>query len=280
MAYTLKMAEMARGEFCILDNVAYEVIKNGHCKFMVEDDVYDLVMRFAAAVDNADLDYRRLHNNEQASDGFMGVGSEYSNINNKADLCRRFCYWNCRHEFNKERGVTDADVYMLARGLESRMSIIAQAMMSRILYNFDLRNDFSGREYSYLQACLYEKSNAVQNRMYAQEPHEDGHFLTFITADSGGLSLHNGKTEEEVSFARNEFIAIAGSALSILSDHAIRSIYHSVKSGFEEKRISVVYFINPDLRENYTSFYQSNLINFMEHIQKNHISFGNSVIRK
>src|SRR5256885_1367184 len=137
------------------------------------------------------------------------------------------------------------------------MSEIADCLLDGIFSKFDIDEKSSGRYYSYLQACLYYKAGENNGRAYSQEPHEDGHFLTFITANSKGLCLHNGKLMEQVNFADGEFIVMAGSALSILSDHAIKSIYHSVDSQLELDRTSVVYFLNPDRSEEHTSELQS-----------------------
>ncbi|MDX4953441.1 2OG-Fe(II) oxygenase family protein [Delftia acidovorans] len=269
---------LAVGKIGTLESVVQRIIKDGYCKFSVDDDLYNLVLEFAESVRSSDFEYKLSHSDQKHSDGFMGVGSEFSNINSYADICERFCYWYSRSEVNKKNGVTDAMVYKLAEQLENRMSRLADCILDEIFSKFDMDDKPSGRCYSYLQACLYYKDNAVNGRDYAQEPHEDGHFLTFITANSKGLSLHNGKVMEQVNFADGEFIVMAGSALSILSDHAIKSIYHSVDNQLEMNRTSVVYFLNPDLNKNYSSFYKRRLMNFSRHIQENHISFGNAEI--
>ena len=269
---------LAAGKYGTLDSLVQKIIKDGYCKFSVDDDLYNLVLKFTDSVRNCDLEYKFSHASPQHSDGFMGAGSEFSNINGYADICERFCYWYSRREINEKNGVNGALVYKLAAQLEIRMSEIADCLLDGIFSKFDIDEKSSGRYYSYLQACLYYKAGEINGRAYSQEPHEDGHFLTFITANSKGLCLHNGKLMEQVNFADGEFIVMAGSALSILSDHAIKSIYHSVDSQLELDRTSVVYFLNPDLNKNYSSFYKRKLINFSRHIQENHISFGNAEI--
>src|SRR5260370_28204337 len=121
----------------------------------------------------------------------LPICSEFSNINGYADICERFCYWYSRGEINEKNGVTGALVYKLAAQLEIRMSEIADCLLDGIFSKFDIDEKSSGRYYSYLQACLYYKAGENNGRAYSQEPHEDGHFLTFITANSKGLCLHN-----------------------------------------------------------------------------------------
>src|SRR5256885_16798853 len=100
------------------------------------------------------------------------------------------------------------------------MSEIADCLLDGIFSKFDIDEKSSGRYYSYLQARLYYKAGENNGRAYSQEPHEDGHFLTFITANSKGLCLHNGKLMEQGKFADGEFIVIAGSGMSVLFEPA------------------------------------------------------------
>src|SRR5258708_23090049 len=72
---------LAAGKYGTLDSLVQKIIKDGYCKFSVDDDIYNLVLKFTDSVRNCDLEYKFSHASPQHSDGFMGAGSEFSNIN-------------------------------------------------------------------------------------------------------------------------------------------------------------------------------------------------------
>src|SRR5260370_1296328 len=77
---------LAAGKYGTLDSLVQKIIKDGYCKFSVDDDIYNLVLKFTDSVRNCDLEYKFSHASPQHSDGFMGAGSEFSNINGYADI--------------------------------------------------------------------------------------------------------------------------------------------------------------------------------------------------
>lgn len=140
-------SNLAVGKIGTLESVVQRIIKDGYCKFSVDDDLYNLVLEFAESVRSSDFEYKLSHSDQKHSDGFMGIGSEFSNINSYADICERFCYWYSRSEVNKKNGVTDAMVYKLAEQLENRMSRLADCILDEIFSKFDMDDKPSGRCY-------------------------------------------------------------------------------------------------------------------------------------
>lgn len=112
-----------------------------------------------------------------------------------------------------------------------------------------------------------------------QEPHEDGHLLSFIKPTREGLVLVRGRDLEPVRLLSSEIAVLSGSLLSELSDFAIPSAYHAVLAPSEPtKRVSLMYFVNPERGEPATSFMRRRNVDLDRLCNLNHVGFGNAQI--
>ena len=162
------------------------------------------------------------------TDGFLQFGYEYAKLDEHPDLCERFCYWHA-HSINRQHHTFTASRFMEAiRSYETKIHVLAQELMNAISEEFDSKSLSSIRTSSYLQLCAYARSIPRNDRKFAQDPHEDGHLISFIKPDREGLVLVRGESLEPVRLLENEIAVLAGSLLTDLSDQAIPAAYHAV----------------------------------------------------
>lgn len=216
----------------------------------------------------------------QDTDGFFPFGAEYSSIEDHPDLCERFCYWPAHaskrvgFEFTRSEFFATVDVF------ERQISELAQELMDGICGEFGVPPLNPFRLASYVQLCVYGVQEANIERRFAQDPHEDGHMLSFIKPTREGLVLVKGASLEPVRLLENEIAILAGSLLTELSDHAIPAAYHAVLTPQRPvSRSSLIYFANPDPEQVLTSFFRRQSIDLNSATNARHIGFGNQPIQ-
>ncbi|MGK9417358.1 2OG-Fe(II) oxygenase family protein [Pseudomonas cedrina] len=216
----------------------------------------------------------------QDTDGFFPFGAEYSGIEDQPDLCERFCYWPAHaskrigYEFTKSGFFAAVDIF------EQQISTLAQELMDGICDEFGVAPLAPFRLASYVQLCVYGAQAVNIERRFAQDPHEDGHMLSFIKPTREGLVLVKGGSLEPVRLLENEIAVLAGSLLTELSDHAIPAAYHAVLAPqMPVTRSSLIYFANPSPGQVLTSFFRRQAIDMSGAVNARHIRFGNQPIQ-
>ncbi|WP_235594023.1 2OG-Fe(II) oxygenase family protein [Pseudomonas palleroniana] len=216
----------------------------------------------------------------QDTDGFFPFGAEYSSVEDHPDLCERFCYWPAHaskrlgFEFTRSGFFAAVDVF------ERQISELAQELMDGICSEFGVPPLAPFRAASYVQLCVYTAQSANIERRFAQDPHEDGHMLSFIKPSREGLVLVKGRSLEPVRLLENEIAVLAGSLLTELSDHAIPAAYHAVLAPERPvARSSLIYFANPTPEQVLTSFFRRQPIDLSRAVNARHMGFGNQPIQ-
>ena len=115
-----------------------------------------------------------------------------------------------------------------AANYETEMSKLAQQLLDAICEEFGVAPLACVRSSSYLQLCVYGRGIARPERKFAQDPHEDGHVLSFIKPNRDGLVLVRGASLEPVRLPESELAVLSGSLLTELSDCSIPAAYHAV----------------------------------------------------
>lgn len=214
------------------------------------------------------------------TDGFFPFGAEYSCNEDHPDLCERFCYWPAHAPKRKAFEFTRSPFFMAVDSFERQISEVAQELMDGICREFGVAPLTSFRSASYLQLCVYgaQATNCV--RRFAQDPHEDGHMLSFIKPTREGLVLVRGRSLEPVRLLEGEIAVLAGSLLTELSDHAIPAAYHAVIAPHKPvARSSLIYFANPSPEQLLTSFFRRQAIDLTGAVNARHTGFGNQPIQ-
>lgn len=216
----------------------------------------------------------------QDTDGFFPFGAEYSSIEDHPDLCERFCYWSAHaskrvgFDFTRSNFFTAVDIF------ERQISELAQELMDEICSEFGVPPLAPFRSASYVQLCVYGAQTPSIERRFAQDPHEDGHMLSFIKPSREGLVLLKGRSLEPVRLLESEIAVLAGSLLTELSDHAIPAAYHAVLAPQRPlARSSLIYFANPNPEQVLTSFFRRQSIDLNSAVNARHTGFGNQPIQ-
>ncbi|WP_159880628.1 2OG-Fe(II) oxygenase family protein [Aquitalea denitrificans] len=134
------------------------------------------------------------------------------------------------------------------------------------------------KDSSYLQFCVYHPDYQIDDREYLQDPHEDGHLLTFIKPTSSGLFLHTKTGIIPASPSTDQLVVLAGSLLEILTDGEVCAMHHSVKNPpTPTLRKSLMYFMNPNLSSpKTTSLIKNKTIDLVSQANHHHAKFGNN----
>jgi isopenicillin N synthase-like dioxygenase len=110
--------------------------------------------------------------------------------------------------------------------------------------------------YGASESIMFERSSYQQlNNYYPTSPaiellqdrHEDGHLVTFINATAPGLEMENDGQFVPVDFARDEVLVMPGSLLTAMTGGQVTPLYHRVRNCQEPARMSLMYFVNPQL---------------------------------
>lgn len=211
------------------------------------------------------------------TDGFLPFGKEYSMVPEQLDLCERFCYWVARRSYHKQYDFAASEFYRAIAQYEEEISAIAQQVMDALCNDFLAPRQHPIRQSSYLQFCVYPPDYQTEGREFLQDPHEDGHLLSFIKPSCEGLILIDADQSEPVKLAHNQMIVLSGSLLQELSDGAIPAQLHAVKNPLHPiMRMSMMYFVNPDFTRESISFKYHRSIDLKALADQRHRSFGNA----
>lgn len=214
------------------------------------------------------------------TDGFFPFGAEYSNIKDQPDLCERFCYWPVHASKRRSFEFTQSTFFAAVATFEQRISEVAQELMDGICDEFGAARLAPFRSASYVQLCVYGAQLNASERQFAQDPHEDGHMLSFIKPSRDGLVLVRGSSLEPVRLLENEVAILAGSLLTELSDYAIPAAYHAVLASQKPiARSSLIYFANPSPEHALTGFFRQRPIDLTGAANVRHTGFGNQPIQ-
>lgn len=214
------------------------------------------------------------------TDGFLPLGTEYSADATQPDLCDRFCYWPARQAEHKKHPFAAHPFYSTVQRFEAAMNREAESI------NNDLRAHFGGepspelRHDSYVQVCAYVDTPMRAGREFLQDPHEDGHLFTILKPTGPGLVVLNEGPAMPVVLEHDEAMVLAGSLLTALTDGSVPATLHAVKTAPAEKsRVSVMYFANPNVLRDATSWRRKLPIDMAALMQTRHTAFGNSPLK-
>ena len=206
---------------------------------------------------------------------------EYAQDRSKPDLCARFCYWRAHAEKRQTDLFAKGSFIQAAAAYEEEISAMAQEVLDGVAAEFGSSPLPSIRQSSYLQLCVYGVGSCVaENRQFAQDPHEDGHLLSFIRPNRDGLVLLRSRTLIPVRLLANELAVLSGSLLTELSESAIPAAYHAVLASNEAtSRYSLIYFVNPQPHQGYVGFWRRRPVDLSAAMNRAHVGFGNEPIR-
>lgn len=232
-----------------------------------------------AAFDDTDDTIKRSYSFESETDGFLPFGSEFARVEGNPDLCERFCYWRAHAQAREEHPFSRSVLVRAVAAYEEEIHALSRTLIASLCEEFGLPPLPPTGASSYVQLCAYGESLPKPGRQYAQDPHEDGHLLTFIRPSRDGLVLLRGRSPEPVRLLEKEVAVLAGSLLTRLSDYAILAAYHAVLAPARPmKRKSLIYFVNPDPRHQFVGFHTGRPVDLAGAMNERHTDFGNHPI--
>lgn len=258
--------------------IASRLIRDGYAYLKMPealDSAFNLITETYEYVDN---NQKHVFSFPEKTDGFLPLGSEYASSPERPDLCERFCYWSTRREMHCGFDLSHTDFYRGVSGYEAALNPIAQDLLDAICQNLGGSSQPPVRESSYLQLCVYKHGYRCADREFLQDPHEDGHLLTFIKPTSPGLMLFTPEGLIPAAPAAYEMVVLAGSLLEVLTDGEVKAMHHAVKQTFDPVvRKSLIYFVNPNFETNITtSLVRNQQVDLASLADSNHVGFGNN----
>lgn len=212
----------------------------------------------------------------QFTEGFLPFGLEYSMIPDHPDLCERYCYWPNQKARHEKFSFTNSAFYRTVVKYEQGISVLADHVLNEIHDYYGAPRQIPTRESSYLQYCAYLPQFRSDDREFLQDPHEDGHLLSFIKPSCAGLMIMCDGAFQPLEIGKNEIGVLAGSLLTALSDEQIPAKVHAVAPPPENvARQSLMYFVNPHPSYMAKTLQSGRLLNLQSFANERHKSFGN-----
>ncbi|HEX2581710.1 MAG TPA: hypothetical protein VHL08_07015 [Dongiaceae bacterium] len=252
------------------------LLKNSYATLDIPPSLQQKFDALSAAFDTVSPTAKQEFSFFDDTDGFLPFGSEYSRVPENLDLCERFCYWRIFAERHRQYPLSHSPFYEAVAAYDREIFPIAQAIMDGLCDTFAAPRQPSIRDSSYLQFCAYRPEYQAPGRRYLQDPHEDGHLLSFIKPDREGLVLFVGGQEYVPDIGQGQVMILAGSLLEALSEGAIQPMQHAVRSADQPQgRKSLMYFVNPAWDAESITLRTHQRINLNKLANERHMSFGN-----
>ncbi len=258
--------------------IASRLIRDGYVYLKMPETMNSAFNLIAKTYESVDNHQKHAFSFPEKTDGFLPLGSEYARSPERPDLCERFCYWSSRRALHRGFDIIDSDFYAGVSTYEAAVNPIAQSLLDVVCQNLGGHAQPQVKDSSYLQFCTYKPDFRRAEREYLQDPHEDGHLLTFIKPTSPGLMLFTREGPIPAAPAADEMVVLAGSLLEVLTDGEVKAMHHAVKKQDEPvHRKSLMYFVNPNLATaSATSLVNHQQVDLARLADLHHMGFGNN----
>ncbi len=186
--------------------------------------------------------------------GYRPVGIEYSQTAVSPDLNESFSYWKGLGTF-----VTPENAQLQGALVEYQNTVerLAANAISRLRDYFRYVPRLKFERASYLQINMYNANYG--DRAFFQDVHEDGHLFTLLRANKPGLEFRVNEEYVPAVCASDELLLIPGSVLTLMTGGLIPPLYHRVRAQTGRERLSVMYFVNPEIDNEILPFVENDL---------------------
>jgi isopenicillin N synthase-like dioxygenase len=182
-------------------------------------------------------------------EGYRELGPEYSQVPERPDLTESFSIWH------RNRARPELDAWAAACPLHPAMRH-ASAMLSDMVRGlFAAMAEYWGpadapelrfQDGTWTQLNYYEP--ARHSRELLQDPHEDGHLITFVLTNAPGLEIEVNGEFVPAGIGRSELLVMPSSLLSLMTGYRVKPLYHQVRNTYRtDPRSSLLYFVNPEI---------------------------------
>ncbi|MER5319539.1 2OG-Fe(II) oxygenase family protein [Streptosporangium roseum] len=191
---------------------------------------------------------KRRHASSDRNFGYRPMGVEYSISPDRPDLNECFTLWADRLDLIPEVGKL-APLTEALLGWRDFLVPFVSDVIEHLAGTFGELPPPAFAKASYLQVNFYPESSST-SRDLLQDRHEDGHLLTVIHTTDRGLEIWDGDDgPRPITTGSDEVIVMAGSVLTALTGGKVAPLDHQVRNHNLAHRISIMYFVNPELAE-------------------------------
>jgi isopenicillin N synthase-like dioxygenase len=178
--------------------------------------------------------------------GYRAMGQEYSATAERPDVNESLSLWSDRLDLIPHAAHL-GPVGALLVDWQRIAADITWSVLEGLAKRFSQERVLPFRAASSVQVNQY--APAPLSRECLQDRHEDGHIVTLVHGTKPGLELFIDGEPMPVTTAEDELIVMPGSVLTMLTGGSVSPMYHQVRNlGIADRR-SVMYFVNPEMRE-------------------------------
>jgi isopenicillin N synthase-like dioxygenase len=182
-------------------------------------------------------------------EGYRELGPEYAQVPERPDLTESFSVWHR----NRTRPELDSwsegcPLHGAMRSASSMLSGLAGDLFAAMADYWAPGGapELRFRAATWAQLNHYEP--ARHRRELLQDPHEDGHLITFVLTNAPGLEIQIDGEFVPANLGENELLVMPGSLLSLMTGYRVKPGYHQVRNTRRtDPRSSLLYFVNPEI---------------------------------
>jgi isopenicillin N synthase-like dioxygenase len=225
----------------------------GYLRLRSEPDVaaaVNKVLDEAAAFFSLPLALKNQNALGDLCEGYRGLGTEYSDVEERPDLHESF--WV--HAFNAEKGRAHFDhgqpLYQSMLHVAAVLDRIIASLLVAMQRYYGVPNadepQFATAFGSHLQLNYYVPPRHTRDLL--MDCHEDGLLFTIHQSNASGLEIRAADGSfVPVTTTPGELFVMPGDIAMLLSGGEIQPLYHRVRNVPDvQRRMSLMYFANPD----------------------------------
>ena len=253
-----------------------QILEQGYALLSLNDEQAD---RLAGALDagrrffTLPADRKARYASTDMNHGYRPLGREFSITPQRPDLNECFTIWHDRLDLIPHSADLPELTEAWRRWRDSLVELV-DGVLAELARHFGSDRSPAFRSASYLQMNAYTESSS-RDRDLLQDPHEDGHMITIQHATAPGLEVVVDGVGRPVLTGPRQVLVMPGSVLTDLSGGRVPPLYHQVRNHEHTGRISLMYFVNPSLREPvYSWLDETGKVDLREKVRSNPSMFG------
>ncbi|MFD9064154.1 hypothetical protein ACFVZ3_21825 [Kitasatospora purpeofusca] len=199
----------------------------------------------AARFFTQDEETKARHGSADFNFGYRPYGRQYSVSPDRPDMNSSFTYW--ANDPTRVPGHEADTVAPFLKALGAYWQVAAGSadqVLAGLAGHYGCGNDLQFRTSSYLEVNWYLRDD---ERDLLQDRHEDGHLFTLATSDGPGLEIETDGEMRQAAVGDGRLLVMPGSVLTAMTAGQVPPLYHQVRNHQLERRITVLYLVNPPL---------------------------------
>ena len=235
----------------IIAKATDDIIRDGYARVVLTPSQTEiLVCAYAESKEffAKPVEQKLRHQNVESNSnyGYRPIGVEYSATPDRVDINDSFNMWSDRLDLIPESD-TLSDFTDALLGWRDLCAELVTGVLAQLAHHYGASKPPAFRSASNSQVNSYFDSTAERDLL--QDKHEDGHIVTVINATRPGLEIFINDEQSSGMTEPNELIIMPGSLLTRLTGGDVPPMYHQVRNLNLDYRMSIMYFVNPELTE-------------------------------